>query len=503
MVVWAVTGDGRLLHVDVPSREATQVLAPAPVLANSAGGVYVPGSRYDIEGEGLAAATVRLNGVEIQPLSATPAKLTFLVPASTSLGDATLKVAVADSPFQPATRAVSIRALSPRFVGPPAPAAPGETITLQMRGLGSMPTLDWRLRQGYSGAANSVAVDPFGKFFVAGDFTNPHFPIGDNAPSPAKPNFANLIKFSASGRLLYAAQLPVTPSKVLTDSEGNLYIAGNANVTQTVPVTAGAYQTVIDPNCPNNSKGLFAYPRIEKPRHMTDVYLAKLDPEAKSVFFATLFGGACRDTVTDFTVGPDGSLHVVGDTYSDPLLLTSLSFPAPPPEILKPFVARLDATGSHLLLSTYLDIGDNARIAAGAAGDSFVAESASLNWSTNAPPSTLLPIVPAPAAALLLRRVTDAFSLKAESISPGEIVQLDVSGLAPEPDVDLGLTPPSGAPFEMSGISVQFDGVRAPLLAVHRDEIYCVTPSALRGKTDTAMQVRSGAGCSTTCFMPA
>jgi hypothetical protein len=216
-------------------------------------------------------------------------------------------------------------------------------------------------KAGYSGVANSVAVDPFGNFFVAGDFTNPHFPIGDNVPSPAKPNYANLVKFSASGTLLWAAQLPVTPSKVLADAEGDLYMAGNANVTQSVPVTAGAYQTTIDPNCANNSGGLFTRPQIERPRHMTDVYLAKLDPEAKSVFFATLFGGACRDTVTDFAVGSDGSLHVAGSTYSDPLPSLGLLFPAPPAERSKPFVARLDATGSHLLLSTYLDYGQGAR----------------------------------------------------------------------------------------------------------------------------------------------
>jgi uncharacterized protein (TIGR03437 family) len=329
-----------------------------------------------------------------------------------------------------------------------------------------------------AGTPTSIAADPAGNFLVSGDFLDPRFP-GDGG--------ANLLKFSPSGSLLYATLLPVAVGKVATDASGNIYVAGNASVGDSAPITAGAFQGAIDTSCPNNSGGYFSRP-ADRLAWMTDVYLAKLDAQASSVKFATFLGGSCRDTVSDMALGADGSVYVTGDTYSDPFPALGSVF-GPPPQTPKPFVTHLDATGSKLLFSSYLDFGTVTSIAPDGAGNVYVAENVPKASYVMPTAAVLAKLATAPSAAPAPRQVVDAFSRANVTISPQEIVVVEMPGFQPASAIDLGLQPVGGAPLQLGGVSVEFNGVAAAMLAVRAGEIECVTPVALAGQSLAAVQV--------------
>ena len=342
------------------------------------------------------------------------------------------------------------------------------------------------------GIASSIAVDPAGNFILAGNVSHPSFPVDPSAP-PNAPGQANLLKFDASGALQFARRLPAPPVKALADADGNIIIAATASVADAPPVTEGAFQGTIDTSCGNNSGGLFGRPDIERPRYMTDVYVAKLDPQASSLIFGTFLGGACRDAVTDLALGAGGSVYVAGETYSDPWPSVDSVFGPPPPDYPKPFVARLDADGSRLGFSTYLDFGSQARVALDPLGALYAIENTpQQRYSGTERWGSLLRLAPQPSGALTVRRVVNAFTRTNVPVTPQEIVAIEVPGLLPDEEIYLGLNPPGGAPLQLGGVRVEFNGAPAPILAVHSDDVVCATPAALRGRDLATVQVIKG-----------
>ena len=206
----------------------------------------------------------------------------------------------------------------------------------------------------FPGNAGPVASDPAGNFLVAGDFLDNRFPRDANGNGNA-----NLLKLSPTGSLIYATFLPVTPARVVTDSQSNIYVAGNAILWNNAPATPGAFQSAINTDCPNP----LPFSPNDRVRFLTDVYVAKLAPDGRSTKLEPFLGGSCRDMVTDMEVGTDGSVWVAGDTESSPFPLSGSLFGPPPPGFSRPFVTHLDATGSTLLFSSYLSFGSAASIA--------------------------------------------------------------------------------------------------------------------------------------------
>ncbi len=92
------------------------------------------------------------------------------------------------------------------------------------------------------------------------------------------------------------------------------------------------------------------------------------------------------------------------------------------------------------------------------------------------------------------RRVVDAFRRANVPIAPQEIVVVELPGFQPAAEIDLGLQPAGGAPFVLGGVSVQFNGLAAPMLAVRNGEIECITPAALAGQTLATVQVLKPGG---------
>jgi hypothetical protein len=217
---------------------------------------------------------------------------------------------------------------------------------------------------------------------------------------------------------------------------------------------------------------------------MTDAYVFKLSPDLSTTQFATLFGGDCRDTPTVISLAADNSVWIAGTTYSDVFPLIEPMAGPPPPELAKPFVAHLDANGSHLLFSTFLETSgpehygqQKPAIAAAPGGSVYVGGNYPFNTYYSSGPALLWRVSPsATVTQFKVTRIANAYGSKSAGVAPLEIVEVTVPGLIPSQNIDVGLSPPGGPPLVLGTISISFNGVPARMLAVDADRILCITP---------------------------
>ena len=309
-----------------------------------------------------------------------------------------------------------------------------------------------------------------------------------------------ITKLDASGATSTNTQLPIFPVKIVADGEGNVYgIAAVAPESPGPPVTPGAFQTSINFDCPNSSGGLFS--ANQRPLWMTDSYVFKLSPDLSTTMFATFLGGDCRETPTDISLADDNSVWIAGTTYSDVFPLVDPMAGPPPPEVAKPFLSHLDATGSHLLFSTFLETSlvdhyaqQIPAIAAALGGSVYVSGNSPLNnYYGLSGPALLWKVSPSPTLPpFTITRVGNAYTHSSTGIAPLEIVEVIVPGLVPSQSLDVGLSPTGGAPLVLGIISISFNGIPARMLAVDPGRIVCITPAELAGSPDATVRVKSG-----------
>lgn len=373
-------------------------------------------------------------------------------------------------------------------------------------------------------SVKSLAVDAAGRLYVAGtkglkhtafaarlaadgsvvEYSNDLVDVSPNegsititaAGETLVANGTTLTRFDAAGVPSFNRQFSVYPLRVVVDAEGNVY--GAALASGSPEVTPNAFQKTIRIDCPNDSGAYFTHPEIQRPLYMTDVYVFKLSPDLNTLEFATLLGGSCREEPKDLALAPDGTLWIAGTTYSDTFPTDDLITGPPHPNVFKSFVAHLDGTGSRLLYATYTETGtailDPFPIAAGPGGSVYTAGNSSLNHRyLDSGPALLWKIstMRAPAA-MQVTRVTNAYGQSNHPVAPLDIVEVDVAGLVPAQEADLGFSPAEGAPLELGGVSVTFNGAATQLLAVHPGRVLCITPASLGAGVPATVQVKNG-----------
>ena len=126
-----------------------------------------------------------------------------------------------------------------------------------------------------------------------------------------------------------------TINGIEVDGAGNAYISGNTNSTD-LPLAGTPYAPALN--------------------GATDAFIAKYDV-AGAMLYATYLGGATdNDNAYDLTLGADGSVYVVGETFSTdfPTVAGALRPNKAGGTDLDGFVARLNAAGDTLLSATYI-----------------------------------------------------------------------------------------------------------------------------------------------------
>jgi hypothetical protein len=147
---------------------------------------------------------------------------------------------------------------------------------------------------------------------------------------------------------------------IAVDGSGNAYITGNA--TSTDFPTRGAFQGTLQ----NSSFG--------------NAFVTKLNATGTALVYSTYLGGTGGETGTGIAVDSAGNAYLSGSTGSIDFPTTTGAFQTAPGSS---YVAKLNASGSALVYSTYLGNGGGVTaisIAVNSSGQAFVTGTASLGY---------------------------------------------------------------------------------------------------------------------------
>ena len=208
-------------------------------------------------------------------------------------------------------------------------------------------------------SALAIAVDQAGSAYISGT-TASGYPTTPGAYLGAGTTYVT--KLNPGGNALaYSTYVTSPVASLAVDSAGNAYMTGTATALAT---TSGAFQrTKIGASAP---------------------YVAKLSPNGASILYATYLGGSANDEARRIAVDGAGNAYITGVARSPDFPLQA-PLAAALSGSTDAFVAKLNASGSTLVYSTYLGGSGNERgfgIAVDAAGQAYVA-----GWtnSTNFP----------------------------------------------------------------------------------------------------------------------
>jgi uncharacterized protein (TIGR03437 family) len=339
-----------------------------------------------------------------------------------------------------------------------------------------------------------IAIDSAGDAYLDGSTSSIGFPVTKGVLQTTLPidtSGAFVAKLNPSGSgLIYSTLLGggsfASPSQIRVDSAGDAYVLGSAG--GTFPVTPGSFKTTY-------STG--------------DAFLAKLNPDATSLIYATFLHTNGLPT-TLFDIDAAGNAYFAGQASSD--------FPATP-NALQPCHS---GGGSDAVAGELTPVGK--LIAATFFGGSSFENvfgmvlisdgSVFLAGVTNSPdfPVTQQGSTGAPGYFVVKLRIQDPGSPGTVCLSaglqnganflegpvaPGELVTL--RGLRLGPDTGVGAQFDSSGKFTtiLAGTRVFFDGIPAPLLYVQSQQINAQVPWELNGATSTQVHVESN-GASTT-----
>ncbi len=121
---------------------------------------------------------------------------------------------------------------------------------------------------------------------------------------------------------------------IAVDSAGNTYVTGET-VSADFPVMPGSFDTTF-------SGGY------------VDAFVARLNAAGTALVYATFLGGSGNDYGRDIAIDSSGRAYVTGETTSADFPVTPGSFDAIHNGWLDAFVAKLDATGSALVYSSFM-----------------------------------------------------------------------------------------------------------------------------------------------------
>jgi hypothetical protein len=206
--------------------------------------------------------------------------------------------------------------------------------------------------------ASGIAVDAAGNAYVTGYTGSANFPVKEALQADKKGSSnAFVVKLNASGGLLYATHLGGTGSDagtgIAVDAAGNVYVAGIA--------TSADFPLM---NAVQTDWGGAA-----------DVFVAKLNAAGNQLLFSTYLGAGSSDAATSLAIDAAGNVYVTGVTTSRNWQTASALQANHGGGLFDVFVARFNTLSHQLVYSTYLGGSgeDRAfRIAVDAAGNAYI-----------------------------------------------------------------------------------------------------------------------------------
>lgn len=200
-----------------------------------------------------------------------------------------------------------------------------------------------------SDQGNGIALDQGGHAYVTGSTSSTSFPTTPGAfqTVSAGNGDAFVLKLNDAGSaLLYSSFLGGSEydagGAIAVDRQGNAYVTGGTTSTD-FPTTAGAFQRI----APGSS-----------PAFVTKLTIGHNGPAG--VAYSTYLGGNGFENGSGIAVDSHGSAYVTGSTASTNFPITSGAFRTTyGGGYSDGFATELNASGRHLLYSTYLGGNDN------------------------------------------------------------------------------------------------------------------------------------------------
>jgi len=192
-----------------------------------------------------------------------------------------------------------------------------------------------------TGIPKAIAVDAGGNAYVCGSTSSAAFPVTPGALQTTKrlnqDAFVTKLNSSGSG-LVYSTLLggdgDEQANAIAVDSLGYAYVAGTVEITgANFPITAGALRQVYQSG---------------------EAFLAKLNPSASALVFATFLGGSGWDGATAIALDSQNAIYVAGNTRSSDFPTTPKAFQTSFESGPSGFVTKLEPSGRTLLYSTLL-----------------------------------------------------------------------------------------------------------------------------------------------------
>jgi len=246
------------------------------------------------------------------------------------------------------------------------------------------------------------------------------------------------------------------PSALVTDGQGNLFIAGGTGGAN-FAATPGGYQSR-----PPLVRCSSIYP-------VTDVYVTKLAAADWKPVYSAVLRAACAIQPGPMAVERSGAV-VLGLATGGGLPLRSPLLGGPACSTNSSAIARLSPDGSRLEFATYLDNCGVPGIAPADDGSLYVGVSPGRQSSAG-----VLQLSAANAPAISLDGIANAFSGDASAVARGGLYSLAVPSLQP-PVIDLGLNPSQDLPATLGGVEVKFDGIPAAILQTGPGKVIVVAP---------------------------
>lgn len=337
--------------------------------------------------------------------------------------------------------------------------------------------------------------------------------------------------------------IATTPSAITVNSDGAIVIAGITN-SSSIPVSSGAYAT----QCLCTNQSSVAFIARLSPGGKTLEWGTYVPPAATTVE-AHSIEGIILDGITSLALDSSGNIVFGGTSVSTfPISANALqaTFPSPPGAIYAGYVAKLDATGSKLLFSSWLggaasnltssgpaalavDTSGIIWVTGGAApysvpapantailGESYIAgisndgssvvslftapdnatgqaiQATSSGIASLGTSGTLLISSPAAGPSLLGFAASPEFSASS-AVAPRELISLYGIGIGP-PTAHAATTTDNVISTSLAGVQLLFDGVPAALLYAGPTQINAIVPTATAARETTTISIITPGG---------
>ncbi|MBD3350036.1 MAG: hypothetical protein GF364_00940 [Candidatus Lokiarchaeota archaeon] len=157
-----------------------------------------------------------------------------------------------------------------------------------------------------------LILDEHGNIYIVGYTYNASFPTTNGViqTSLSGESDAFICKLSPDGsHILMSTLLGGLGSdkgySICIDSAENIYVVGETNSTD-FPIISGAYNNTYSGD--------------------GDIFVSKINPDGSTILYSTFFGGSAKDYGKRITIDEDGSVYIIGATFSDNFPLSTNAF---------------------------------------------------------------------------------------------------------------------------------------------------------------------------------